>query len=766
MNELTDPTRTPLGATVLGYPRIGRRREVKRAVERYWADAISAEELQACARAERATGWRTMAAAGMTSLPGSFSLYDHVLDTAVMVGAVPPRFRPLLEEDPLSGYFALARGTAEFAPLEMTKWFDTNYHYLVPEVGADTAFSCSPDKALGELTEAAELGLSVRPVLVGPFSLLWLAKSGSADGSGQPLDRLDELVDTYLEVLARLRDAGAEWVQLDEPAAVTDLTGSQQRDLSRAYARLGAAAARPKLFAATYFGDPGDALASLADTPVEAIGVDLVSGTPLDRLAAVPALQSKVLVAGVVDGRNVWRTDLRQQSSRLATLMGLAGQVSVSTSCSLLHVPYDLRDEDGLDPDLKSWLAFAEEKIGEVAALQRCISEGVFATPSVRTAEGEADGSRASLRRSAAVRERLSHHTPGSSRRPPYAQRQPQQASAVPLPDLPTTTIGSFPQTTELRTARAHLRAGRIDTSTYEARMREEIEHVIRLQEDVGLDVLVHGEPERNDMVQYFAEHLHGYAATTHGWVQSYGSRCVKPPILYGDVERSGPITVRWSTHAQSLTPRPVKAMLTGPVTMLAWSFVRDDQPLGDTARQVALALRDEVADLESAGLRIIQVDEPALRELLPLRAADRADYLEWAVDAFRLATSGVADSTQIHTHLCYSEFGDVLTAIDALDADVTSLEAARSRMELLDGVLSAQWTRGLGPGVYDIHSPRVPTSEDITDLLRRATQALPRHQIWVNPDCGLKTRTYEQVTAALHAMVTAAEALRNDASG
>ena len=516
---------------------------------------------------------------------------------------------------------------------------------------------------------------------------------------------------------------------------------------------------RPRLFVASYFGTLGSALEPLVSSGVEAVGVDLVTGSVAD-LATVPGLGNVTVVAGVVDGRNVWRTDLRQALTDLGVLLGLAGQVAVSTSCSLQHVPYSLAPEDGLPDDVRSWLAFAEDKVSEVAVLDRGLRSG---TESIAAELSASDAVQAARVASSSGARGSAARDDGavSSRRSDYAVRRAAQADLLDLPQLPTTTIGSFPQTPDVRRARAERSRGVLDEAAYEEVMRGHVERTVRKQEELGLDVLVHGEPERNDMVQYFAEQLDGFVTTANGWVQSYGSRCVRPPIIHGDVTRPEPITVRWSTYAQSLTDRPVKGMLTGPVTMLAWSFVRDDQPLAETARQVALAIRDEVGDLEAAGLRIVQVDEPALRELLPLREADRAAYLDWAVGAFRLATSGVADATQIHTHLCYSEFGDVVGAIDALDADVTSIEAARSRMEILPGLTGSGMARGVGPGVYDIHSPRVPATDEVADLLRAALQSVPADRLWVNPDCGLKTRTDEEVDAALRSLVQAASLVR-----
>ncbi|NEW26355.1 5-methyltetrahydropteroyltriglutamate--homocysteine S-methyltransferase [Nocardia cyriacigeorgica] len=755
---MTVLTHNPFTATVLGLPRVGPRRELKRATESYWAGRIDAARLHEVARELRRAQYTELLDAGMDSIPvGTFSYYDQMLDTAVLLGALPPRVAGI--EAPLDRYFAAARGTDAVEPLEMTKWFDTNYHYLVPELGPQTTFTLHPETVLDQLGEAIELGVPARPVIIGPVTFLKLAKTAGAAA----LERIDELVPLYRELLSLLAGAGAHWVQIDEPVLVTDLTEDELAVVRRVYTELTASGDRPAVLVAAYFGTPGPALAALAGTDVEGLAVDLVSGTEVGEVAAVPALANKLLVAGVVDGRNVWRTDLDAALSTLGTLLGCAKSVAVSTSCSLLHVPYSLAVETGLDDALRSWLAFGAEKVGEVRVLATGLSAGTATIADELSAARAASASRAADPRisNGQVRARLAALGPDAVRRAPAEQRRQLQRERLELPLLPTTTIGSYPQTSAIRSARAAVRSGEIDRAAYEQRMRDEIADVIALQEKLELDVLVHGEPERNDMVQYFAEQLDGFAATELGWVQSYGTRCVRPPILFGDVVRPAPMTVDWITFAQSLTEKPVKGMLTGPVTILAWSFVRDDQPLADSARQVALAIRDETVDLQHAGIRIIQVDEPALRELLPLRAAEQPAYLDWSVRAFRLATSGVADSTQIHTHLCYSEFGEVIDAIAGLDADVTSIEAARSRMEVLDDLNAAGFDLGVGPGVYDIHSPRVPSVEEITASLRAALKAVPAERLWVNPDCGLKTRGTAEVEASLRNMVAAARAVR-----
>ena len=754
-----------IGTTVLGYPRIGPNRELKRAVERYWAGDLDQAGLGAVAAGLRRGTWTGLRDAGLDSVPGNtFSYYDHVLDTALVAGAVPARVAGL-GLDVLDTMFAMARGHGGVAPLELTKFFDTNYHYLVPELGPGTALRLADRKPLDEFSEALEAGVRTRPVLLGPVTFLLLAKPGPGVPAGfSTLELLEPLVEVYAQLLAEFGRGGVGWVQLDEPAFVADRTDPELTALGRAYHRLGAVPGRPKLLVTGYYGSLGPALPVLAGSPVEGIGLDLVAG--LDDLRAavsLPALRDKTVLAGVVDGRNVWRTDLDAALGRAATLLGTAGRVEVSTSCPLLHVPYDVGVETALAPALRDRLAFAEQKVAEVVLLGRALRAGraavageFAAAAALRTWSARAG------ERNDGVRARLESLGADHYRRGTAAERVAAQRARLRLGPVPTTTIGSFPQTGQIRADRAAHRAGRLDDAEYERRMRAEIERVIRLQEQIGLDVLVHGEPERNDMVQYFAEHLDGFATTEFGWVQSYGTRCVRPPVLYADVSRPSPITVGWSTYAQSLTDRPVKAMLTAPVTILAWSFVRDDQPLGDIARQVGLALRDEVRDLEAAGLRVIQVDEPALRELLPLRAAGRADYLAWAIDAFRLVTGEVTDSTQIHTHLCYAEFDAVIDAINALDADVTTVEAARSTMEVLEQ-LGTRVPRGVGPGVYDVHSPRVPTVSEIEQLLLAAQRWIGPDRLWANPDCGLKTRGEPEVIEALRNMVHAADRVRSD---
>jgi len=769
------PTTTPgWAATVLGYPRTGPRRETKKALEALWAGRADVETTEQALAAVRHRTLRRLNALGLhahdASIPSAFSSYDQVLDAALAVGAVPPRFADVVGADgrvDLAGAATIARGRGADAPLEMTKWFDTNYHYLVPEIAPDTAFSFADDRGVREFSEALAEGYLTRPVVVGPVTFLLLAKEATGSPAGfRPLDRLDDLLPAYAALLQAYAAAGAAWVQLDEPALVSDSATAGVPGLAEAVTRAYTALAQlpdgPSLLVAAPYGDLGEALGWLAATPVAGLALDLVrGGLPT---AGTEGLRDKVVVGGVVDGHNVWRADLAPALETLHALREFSGHVVAGTSTSLLHVPHDVADEPQLDERLRSWLAFADQKVAEVVVLGTALRDPAAAADAVAASStARADRAAAPGVVRPEVRERLAGLSPAAFSRSDYAVRHAVQEEALGLPVLPTTTIGSFPQTPEIRRARAAAARGELAPAEYETFLRAEIERVVRLQEDLGLDVLVHGEPERNDMVQYFAENLDGFAVTANGWVQSYGTRCVRPPILFGDVTRPAPITVPWSAYTASLTTKPVKGMLTGPVTILAWSFVRDDQPLGDTARQVALALRDEIADLEAAGISIVQVDEPALRELLPLRTIDQPAYLRWSVESFRLATSGAADATQVHTHLCYSEFGEVIGAIDGLDADVTSIEAARSRMEVLPDIAAAGFARGIGPGVYDIHSPRVPDAGEVTELLRLAVGSVSARQLWVNPDCGLKTRGYAETEQSLRHLVEAARTVREE---
>ncbi|HTY05762.1 MAG TPA: 5-methyltetrahydropteroyltriglutamate--homocysteine S-methyltransferase [Gemmatimonadales bacterium] len=751
----------------LGFPSLGAARELKRATEAYWAGKLPAADLLAAARDLRARHWALQREAGIDLIPvNDFSLYDRMLDTCAMVGAIPARYgwRPGAPVD-LDLYFAMARGSQgkgrDVVAMEMTKWFDTNYHYLVPELARDQRFAPSSTKAIDELREARALGLPAKPVLIGPVTFLLLSKTA---GTGDRLAHLDALLPVYAEVLRGLKDAGADWVQLDEPTLALDRSEAELQAFSRAYAYLAKEAPGIRMLVATYFAGIGDGLAAAHALPVHGLHLDLVRGAnELDRvLEHWPA--GRVLSAGVIDGRNIWRADLEQVLPVLERVRDRVGadQLWVAPSCSLLHVPQDLDLERRLDPEIKQWLAFAKQKLGEVAVLARALNGG---RASVRQALDQSRAAAESRRASPRihrddVRRRVAAVRPEDERRPaPYAARRGRQ---LPLPAFPTTTIGSFPQTAEVRGARKKLHDGSWNEAQYDAFVESEITRTLKIQEDLGLDVLVHGEFERNDMVEYFGEQLDGFAFTEHGWVQSYGSRYVKPPIIYGDVARPRPMTVRWSAFAQSRTDKPVKGMLTGPVTILQWSFVRDDQPRAATAVQLALVIRDEVRDLEAAGIRVIQIDEPALREGMPLKRADQQAYLDWAVRAFRLATSGVADATQIHTHMCYSEFNEVVRVIADMDADVISIENARSGSELLRAFREFKYPNEIGPGVYDIHSPRVPTVEEMVKLLRAAREVLDERQVWVNPDCGLKTRGWTETLAALGNLVTAAKEMRN----
>lgn len=756
-------------ATVPGYPRIGANREVKWALEGYWSGKRTAVELERTARDVRQANWTAQLSAGLDLIPvNDFSLYDHVLDTSSLVGAVPYRYGWSEESVDLDTFFAMARGRTGARParaLEMTKWFDTNYHYLVPEFLPGQRFRLASAKPFAQLAEARAAGIPAKPTLLGPLTFLLLGKGG--DDGVDPLTLLDALLPVYTEVIRRLADAGAAWIQLDEPALVLDRTPAELTALDRVYTALAAAKGNAKLLVQTSFGHVGESYQTLASLPIDGIGLDFVRGPEnLDLIAQRGFPADKWLAAGVVDGRNVWVNDLTASLDLLDRIQAHVPpeRLMISSSCSLLHVPYDVRAETDLDPTVRSWLAFATQKLDEIVALTRAVNDGRPAIADLLTANAKllAERHQSSLRHNPAVQERLASLSPGDeARASAYPVRAEVQQRRLNLPLLPTTTIGSFPQTSELRVARRRFETGEIDEAAYDRFLEDQIREVVRWQEGLGLDVLVHGEPERNDMVQYFGEQLAGFAFTHHGWVQSYGSRCVRPPIVYGDVHRPGPMTVRWSAFAQSLTERPVKGMLTGPVTILNWSFARDDQPRAETCRQLALAIRDEVADLDAAGIAAIQIDEPALREGLPLRRADWDAYLAWAIGSFRLAAAVARDETQIHTHMCYSEFADVIDAIAALDADVISIENARSDNELLRTFRHHGYDKGIGPGVYDIHSPRIPTRDEIVASLRATLDVLDPSQVWVNPDCGLKTRRWEEVRPALENMVEAAREVR-----
>ena len=761
----------------LGFPRIGAKRELKKALESFWSGKSTEAELRSAAGALRKENWLLQKSAGIDLIPcNDSSLYDHVLDTCALVGAVPDRYQWRGSSVDLATYFAMARGRSgsgaecdscqEGAAMEMTKWFDTNYHYLVPEFTRDQRFSLSSAKPFDEFAELKALGIKAKVVLLGPVTFLLLGKARGGDFDR--LDLLKRLLPVYEEVVTRLWAMGAEWVQFDEPSLATDLPETAARAFGEAYEHIRAAAPSMQVMLATYFGDLGSNLPIVANLPVDALHIDLVRA-PNQLQAVLASVRSNVrLSLGVVDGRNVWKNDFEDSLRVIKTASRKIrpDRLMLAPSCSLLHTPVSLSSETKLNAELKNWLAFAQEKLTELVTLRdQALGKGdeVKLTDNRQAALGRRQSSHihnpAVKDRNRAVSETALHRQSG------FEARSRKQAERLQLPGLPTTTIGSFPQTEDVRAARAKFKSEELSASQYVAFLKQKTAECIRLQEEIGLDVLVHGEFERNDMVEYFGEQLEGFAFTQNGWVQSYGSRCVKPPIIFGDVHRPKPMTVEWAQYAQSITRKPIKGMLTGPITILQWSFVRDDQPRSETARQIALAIREEVADLESAGLRIIQIDEPALREGLPLRRTDWPEYLRWAVDAFRLCSSGVQDETQIHTHMCYCEFDDIIAPIAELDADVISIETSRSNMELLETFARFNYPNEIGPGVWDIHSPRVPSADEMAALIRAATKVIPRDRLWVNPDCGLKTRRWEEVIPALKNLVCATRTVRNEIS-
>jgi len=757
----------------LGFPRIGRDRELKKAQEAFWKGELDEAGLRAVGRELRARHWQVQKDAGIDLLPvGDFAWYDGVLAHSLTFGVIPERFRPADGKPTLDTLFAMARGVSGEGccggahAQEMTKWFDTNYHYLVPEFTADQQFALSWEQLFEEVAEAHALGHSVKPVVIGPLTYLWLGKlKGEAQGFDK-LELLERLLPLYGQIFQRLAEQGVEWVQIDEPILVLDLPQDWKNAFERAYNIL---QREPlKKLIATYFGGLEDNLGLAANLPVDGLHIDLVRApeqypTILDRLPAY-----KVLSLGVVNGRNVWRCDLEKALAVIGHAHSRLGErLWIAPSCSLLHSPVDLAREEGLDAELKSWLAFATQKCAEVALLARAVNQPD--APEVRKALAESRAVQASRAASPRIHKpqvqaRLAAvKASDSQRRSPFAQRIAKQRVGLALPPFPTTTIGSFPQTSAIRLARQAFKQGKLSLGDYTDAMHAEIRHAVEIQERLGLDVLVHGEAERNDMVEYFAEQLDGYLFTRFGWVQSYGSRCVKPAIIYGDLSRPKAMTVEWIRYAQSLTGKVIKGMLTGPVTMLMWSFPREDVSREVQARQLALALRDEVVDLEAAGIKIIQIDEAAFREGLPLRKAEWQRYLDWATESFRLCASGVRDETQIHTHMCYSEFNDVIESIAAMDADVITIETSRSDMELLDAFEAFEYPNEIGPGVYDIHSPRVPDTAEMVKLMRKAVRRIPAERLWVNPDCGLKTRGWPETEAALVNMVAAARQLRRE---
>jgi 5-methyltetrahydropteroyltriglutamate--homocysteine methyltransferase len=766
-------------ASNLGFPRIGPNRELKWAVESYWAGKSSEEELQEVAATVRRNNWQLQQGQGIQHIPSNdFSFYDQMLDTSAMIGAVPARYGHEGGPVGLDTYFAMARGTTgtEDEPgvpaMEMTKWFDTNYHYIVPELEAKQSFRLSTTKVVDEFIEAKALGIHTKPVLVGPVTYLLLSKT--SDEKNDTLALLEEILPVYEQVLKALAKEGADWIQIDEPMLGLTLDDRQRAAFGLSFARLAAAARTLKIMATVYFSDLRENLKVALALPVSGLHIDLVRGPGQldDIMAKLP--EDMTLSLGLVDGRNIWKSDLTRviaTADHAASTIGI-NRVVIAPSCSLMHAPVDLDTEPELDAEMKSWLAFAHQKIGEIVTITRALNQSHGtgtdgdADPNAGILEKNAramESRRSSSRiHNPEVKERIASIDESMySRKNNYAERHRIQQMSIRLPAFPTTTIGSFPQTPEIRKARAAHNRGELKDAAYDKFLKAKIAEVIGFQEEVGLDVLVHGEPERNDMVEYFGQQMDGYVSTKNGWVQSYGSRCVKPPIIYGDVRRTGPMTVEWSKYAQSLTKLPVKGMLTGPITMMEWSFVRDDQPRSETCRQLALAIRDEVSDLERAGIRIIQIDEAAMREGLPLRSEDWDAYLEWAVKCFRLAASDVEDSTQIHTHMCYAEFNDIIEAIGNLDADVISMEASRSDMVLLGAFVEYKYPNEIGPGVYDIHSARVASSEEMKALLGKALDVLSPGQLWVNPDCGLKTRKWDEVKPSLENMVEAAKSLR-----
>lgn len=758
---------------ILGYPRIGPDRETKKVLEKYWSGKQSLEDVLRTGKEQRQYNRQVQKNAGLDLVPvNDFSFYDHILDMIMTVGAIPQRFRVLSHLDKNDLYFAMARGYQkeghDIIPMEMTKWFDTNYHYIVPEFTSDQKFEYYSDKILNEFNEAKSSGVNPKPVIPGPVSFLLLGKE-----KGEQFDRLDlieALLPVYYEILSKLEEAGAEWIQFDEPYLAMDISEKQKQILKIAYSRIRKAFPSLKILLANYFEGLHDNTDLAVELPVDALHLDLVEapGQLNDVLNKAP--NSLTLSLGVVDGRNIWKNNFDRSLDliRKATQETGPERIMISTSSSLLHVPYDLDledDEEHLPPQIKNWMAFAKQKVHEVVTLKELMDPEVHSKSEAKLIENRRaieDRKNSSLIHKPLVRERLDSVTPGMLKRnSEFAKRQEAQSAELDLPEFPTTTIGSFPQTKDVRQLRRQYKKNEISREEYENQLKNKIREAIRKQEEAGLDVLVHGEFERNDMVEYFGEQLEGFVFTRNGWVQSYGTRGVKPPVIFGDVERNEPMTVKWSSYAQSLTDKPVKGMLTGPVTILQWSFARDDQSRKDTAYQLALAIRDEVADLEKAGIKLIQIDEPAFREGLPLKRKDWQEYLEWAVNAFRLTSSGVRDDTQIHTHMCYSEFNDIIQHIANLDADVITIETSRSQMELLEAFGDFEYPNEIGPGVYDIHSPRIPPAQEMESLMSKAARVIPKKQLWVNPDCGLKTRKWEETWPALKNMVKAAKGLR-----
>ena len=747
-----------------GYPRVGAKRELKFAVEAYWKGAKSEAELQETAAEIRRLNWATQKAAGADLVPvGDFSFYDHVLDLLCTLGGIPSRFGFDAANLTLEQYFQLARGNATQMAMEMTKWFDTNYHFIVPEWSADTSFKVNAKNLIAQIKEAKAQGHDIKPTLVGPITLTYLGKKKEDFGCRIEKILLPKLLPAYAQLLRELAAEGVDWIQIDEPILATDVAQVWLDAFAPVYKELANTGVR--IILGTYFAGVAEHVKLLGSLPVHGVHIDCVRAPEQLAVFAEQFPTNKVLSVGLIDGRNVWKANLTQVIDTLEPVKAkFQNNLWIAPSCSLLHSPQDLAVEEKLNGEIKSWMAFAAQKLVELGVVKRALEHSKDSVAAELKASDAAAADRATnkLIHNDAVKARLANLPKGADqRKSPFAERIKAQQAWMNLPILPTTTIGSFPQTTEIRHARAAFKKGELSAADYDAAMKKEIAYCVEVQEKLNIDVPVHGEAERNDMVEYFGEQLQGYCFTQFGWVQSYGSRCVKPPIIFGDVSRPNPMTVYWSTYAQSLTKRPMKGMLTGPVTMFKWSFVRNDIPLSEVAKQIALALNDEVLDLEKAGIKVIQIDEPAIREAMPLKKSQWKEFLDWACESFRLSSTGAEDSTQIHTHMCYSEFNDILDAIASMDADVITIETSRSDMELLNAFGDFKYPNDIGPGVYDIHSPRVPTDAEVEHLLRKAMEVVPVERLWVNPDCGLKTRGWKETLEQLEVMMRVTEKLR-----
>ena len=746
----------------IGYPRIGPKRELKVALENFWKSDISEAELQTVAKDLRRKNWQTQKENGVDLISSNdFSFYDQVLDTICLLGAIPKRYKWDGKEVSLKTYFAMARGSQtselDVPALEMTKWFDTNYHYLVPELSKDQSFQLSTNKPFEEFKEAKKFGFNTKPIILGPLSFLLLAKG--LDGF-KTINLLDKILPVYKEIIKKLSELGADWIQIDEPILVKDLDSQVVSQIKNTLNELKKSSGSSKILVATYFEDLNDEVKNeIFESDIDAVHLDLVRG---NRNKSYVKNSKKQLSLGLIDGRNVWKADLKEKIEFIKN--NTSGDIIIASSCPLLHTPYDLDLEQKVPQEIKRWLSFSKQKLQELNIIKNFINNNTHQTELKKNTDDVQDRKTSKLIHDNAVKDRIKIINKSiTDRKSSYTLRAKVQKDIFSLPKYPTTTIGSFPQTSDVRQARAKFKRGEIDEKSYDKFLEEKTIDAIRKQEKIGLDVIVHGEFERNDMVEYFGEQLKGFTFTSSGFVQSYGSRCVKPPIIYGNVSRPKPMTVRWSKFAQDQTKQIVKGMLTGPITILQWSFVRDDQPRKNTAQEIAFAIRDEVQDLEKNGIRMIQIDEPALREGLPLKKKDWKEYLEWSVDCFKISSGVVKDETQIHTHMCYAEFEDIINSIAALDADVISIETSRSRMELLTTFEKFKYPNEVGPGVYDIHSPRVPTKDEMKELIKKASKLIDSKRVWVNPDCGLKTRGWPETTAALEKMVEAAKELRNE---